>query len=186
MMDDFDAVLAGDDLWILLRRFGSMDPYARRVDSGHAEICVEEDVTAGIVHRAVARSRPSDPASARWVCSCGVKSKGTVPTEDAVAQAAQHERESPDARSRPRDVVVDKGRDGSWAQREALIYRRFRAVVRARRSDARIHRSGVGEDFELAVDSSLHLWVRRLGNESALRRDQDGRGASIVVFEADD
>ncbi len=184
-MDDFDAVLAGDDLWILLRRFGSSDPYARRVDSGHAEICVEEDVTAGIAHRAVARPRPSDPATARWVCSCGVRSKGAAPTEDAVTQAAQHAAEASNG-PRLRDVVVDKAPGGSWAQREASVYRRFRAVVRARRSDARVHRSGVGEDFELAIDSSLHLWVRRLGNEGALRRDQDGRGVSIVVFEVDD
>ncbi len=81
------------------------------------------------------------------------------------------------------ETAVAQDPDGVWRQREILSVARFRLRVVSDRSRARPHQHGSGEDFELVVDTSLEVWVRKFGADTALRRDEDVAGVSLVVVE---
>ena len=95
---------------------------------------------------------------------------GLIVHEDLVPGGRQDDAVSP----------VDGGR---WARRPIAVARRCRVTIHAP-SVARVHQRGIGEDFELVVDAQLGLWVRRWGKHTALRRDEDGIGVSLLVLGA--
>jgi len=181
---DFDAVILGD-LELLVRAFGSGEPYEAGAAGAGTSLDVVEDVTLGIAHAAQVTIRPSDETRARWSCACGAGSRGDYPAERAQEAADDHVASSHDSGRRPRDVVVDQGGINGWAQRGIAVARRFRVCARSDLSIVKVHRTGYGEEFELVIDGELGLWTRRLGSESALRRDEDARGVSLLVLDAD-
>ncbi len=82
------------------------------------------------------------------------------------------------------ETAVAQDADGVWRQREIETVVRFRMRVVSDRSRTRSHQRGNGEEFELAVDTHLEIWVRRFGADSAFRKDEDVSGVSLIV--ADD
>ncbi len=58
---------------------------------------------------------------------------------------------------------------------------RFRVRVVSDRSRVRSHQFGVGEEFEVVVDTKLDLWVRKFGTDGALRKDEDVAGVSLII-----
>lgn len=81
------------------------------------------------------------------------------------------------------ETAVAQDDDGVWRQREIFSVARFRVRVVSDRSRSRLHQQGVGEDFEIVVDKDLELWVRKFGTDTALRKDEDLLGVSLVVVE---
>lgn len=81
------------------------------------------------------------------------------------------------------ETAVAQDADGTWTRREIQVVARFRVRVVSDRSRARPHQHGHGEDFEVAVDMGLDLWVRRFGSDSAFRKDEDGAGSALVVVD---
>lgn len=188
LQTDFDAILArsDQDLILRIRSFGTgSGPYATEARAGGTSLAVLANITLGVKHEAKVRIKPSDDSIARWSCTCGTSSRGPASPEAAREAAEAHVLFAPDAQARPRDRAVAQGPDGRWAQADVAVAQRFRTCVRSEVSASRSHLAGVGEDFEIAVDGRLGLWVRKLGSEAALRKDDDGRGVSLLAFDRD-
>lgn len=181
---DFSAVLDGDlELWV--RSWSTPgEPYERSTSGDGADLEVVGDVTRGMVHDTTVRAKPSDETVARWYCSCGVGSRGGSSPERAEEAAELHRTTALDRVPGPTDVAVAQGPDGRWGQREIRVARRFRVCARSDFSVVKVHRTGHGEEFELVVDGQLGLWVRRLGVDTALRKDESARGVSLLVLES--
>lgn len=184
---NFDAAFAvandGFGLWV--RTFGSGEPFAPEVEADGVSLQIVGNITGGLQHEVTVRRKPGDDTVARWSCSCGTTSRGDASPEIAREAADAHAQLATDDRPRPRDRAVAQGPDGRWSQAEVAVAQRFRVCVRSELSVARMHQKGIGEEFELAVDGRLELWTRRLGSESALRKDEDGKGVSLLTFAAD-
>lgn len=187
-MADFVLVLDRElELWVASwedaeRRYG------RQASGPGLDLEVSGDLTLGQAHDVSVVVKPSDDTVARWQCTCGVSSRGTSTPERARIDGDEHAaRKRRLAASRPRwtDVAVAQGTDGAWRQVTLKVVRRFRVTARSDFSRVKVHRSGVGEDFELAVDAGLGLWARRVGADAALRRDESGRGVTLVVLSDD-
>lgn len=185
VMVDFDAIMAwlDDVVLIRLRPFGSGEAFAAQARSTGMSLQVLEDITNGLRHETTLRIKPGDASIARWSCRCGTTSRGTATPEVAREAADAHVLFAPDGARRLRDRVVAQGADGRWASSETSIAWRFRACARSDVSAVRSHMGGIGEDFELAIDGRFGLWVRRLSSDAALRKDEDGRGVSLLSLE---
>lgn len=178
---DFVAAIDRDtELWV--RPFSDGGPLARCAGGLGMDLEIVGDITLGLPHRTSVRTRPGDDAIARWSCSCGAGSRGDLPPDLAGEAADLHAGSAPASGARRTDRAVTQGEDGAWSQREIPVSRRFRACARSDFSRVPIHRTGYGEEFELAVDGTLGLWVRRLGADAALRRDESARGISLLVL----
>ncbi len=186
-MADFDAIMAwlGDVVLIRARPFGTGESFAAQARSAGMSIQVLEDITNGLKHEVTVRVKPGDASTARWSCrGCGTTSRGALTPEIAQEASSAHVLFAPDSARRLRDRAVAQGADGRWTSAEISIAWRFRACVRSDVSAVRSHMGGVGEDFELAIDGRFGLWVRRLSSDAALRKDEDGRGVSLLSLES--
>lgn len=81
------------------------------------------------------------------------------------------------------ETCVAQDPDGVWRRREVPIVARYRLRVVSDRSGARPHQQGVGEDFEVAIDTQLEAWVRKFGSDGAFRREEDAAGVGLRVVE---
>lgn len=183
---DFDLAIDGE-LWPWVRNFGAADqPYEALASGDGVSLRVVEDVTLGLDHRVQVHVKMSDPDQARWSCSCTVSSRGAMTENQARESAEVHAAAGAAANlgRRPVDTAVAQGADGRWSQRQIRVARRIRVSVCSDLSRVRVHQRGLGEDFELIVDGTLDLWVRRLGVDDALRRDESGRGVSLMVLDS--
>jgi len=187
LVDDFRAILDDEfKLWVRPWMGPASDaPHAASASTDHVELTVVRDVTRGMPHDVAMRPRPRDASRARWTCSCGVSSRGDYPAERARSSADDHVSSALDAAPRPRDVAIIHSWSG-LAPGEIAVVRRFWVRAITRWSTVAVHQRGVGEDFELVVDGSLRLWVRRIGQDGFLSTDNDGRGVSILTIESDD
>lgn len=184
--EDFYAALDGDlELWV--RTFTGASSFSRSAHGGGVSVDLGADITLGLRHEVGVRLKPSDESRARWSCSCGVASRGESSPEQAHEAARAHEAEArgrgASGRMALEDSAVVQETDGSWSRRGISIIRRVRTCVRSDLSAVRAHKTGHGEEFELAVDGNLRLWTRVLGSEAALRRDDDARGVSLMIFD---
>lgn len=181
---DFDAVIDAE-LRLWFRPFGVDSPYQGEVDHGGVSIQLVANITGGVRHEVSVRARPSvgDDQGVRWSCSCGASSRGDLSAEIAREGAEAHAILATDGRRRLHDQAVAQQADGTWARRDVAIIHRYHARVRSDLSSHAAHRKGNGEDLELAVDGMLGLWVRRLGRDAPLRRDEDTRGLSVIAFD---
>jgi len=83
-----------------------------------------------------------------------------------------------------REIAVAQDDRGVWGPRSVTVATRRELRVVSDRSTQVVHRRGRGENFELVIDArDLGAWVRRSGSEAQLRRDEDGRGVSVIVLE---
>ena len=188
-MADFVAAMDRElELWVAAQQ----DPdrrFARQASGPGLDLEVSGDLTLGLQHVVTVVIKPSDDSIARWHCTCGVSSRGSLNPERARMDADEHAvRESslPSARPRWMDIAVAQdAADGSWAQAPIKVARRLRITARSDFSLVHVHRMGTGEDFELVIDGRLGLWVRVVGEEGALRKDRDGRGVTLVVLSDD-
>lgn len=179
---DFDVAIDAEVVpW--LRPAGDAAPYEHRASGQGVDLEIMEDVTLGVRHETRVHVKPSDPTSARWTCSCRAGSRGVLSPEFAAEAAEAHRLMAVDGRRRPTDVAVVQDRDGVWGQHSVRVVRRFRACARSDFSTVRAHRLGHGEDFELVVDAGLGLWLRCLGSDGLLRRDETARGVSMLVLD---
>lgn len=176
-MTDFDAVL-DDDLRLWVSPRGAL-ALGRSACGVGADLDVLADVTRGVVHEVSVRVKPGDSESARWSCSCGAAQRGSaaLSPDRARSDGDAHASGAIDAGPRPVDQAVDQEGTSSWSLREIRAVRRFHAVV--------CNDSGVSSNYELVVDGRLGLWVRQLGAQAALRKDQDARGVSLLVLGSD-
>lgn len=175
-MTDFDAVLDCDlRLWVSPRGTPAFGRSARGVG---ADLDVLADVTRGVVHAVSVRVKPGDSESARWSCSCGAAQRGSavLSPERAGSDGEAHASGARDSVPRPVDQAVDQEGTSSWSLREIRAVRRFHAAL--------CNDSGTSSDYELVVDGRLGLWVRQLGAQAALRKDQDARGVSLLVLDS--
>jgi hypothetical protein len=179
---DFHAVI-DSDLEIWLRPFGSGQRLERSASGPGIDAEIVEDVTLGTTHEVTIRVRPSDDEVARWSCSCSVQSRGRAPLDRAREAAEEHQRAGRAHRPSRSEAAVAQGADGRWAQVQIPIARRFRLRSRSDFSPVKVHKLGLGEEFELAIDGRLGLWGRLMGSEGALRRDESGRGLTLLVLE---
>lgn len=179
---DFGLML-DDQFRVWVRPFGQPSAYARVAHAGGVALEIVQDITRGIVHQVAVRTKPSDETRARWQCTCGVGSRGEASPEAAQIAAEAHVEAAVARGVAPRDRAVCQDAAGAWAQRDVAVVRRIRACVRSDLSVVRSHRTGYGEEFELVIDGRLGLWVRGLGAETALRKDEDGRGVALLVLE---
>lgn len=79
--------------------------------------------------------------------------------------------------------AVAQDDDGIWREREISTVARFRCRVLSDRSRARLHQLGIGEDFEVAIDKDLELWVRKFGTDQSFRKDSDVVGVSLQILD---
>jgi hypothetical protein len=169
------------EVW--LRPFGSDVPLEKSASGPGIDAEIVEDITLGVTHDVTTRARPADDGAVRWSCSCGTRSRGPAPPDEAAQAADDHRRDGMARRPGRFDLVVRQRADGQWEQARVPIARRFRLRVRSDFSPVRVHRLGLGEEFEIAVDGELGLWGRLLGMDTALRRDESGRGVTLMIFE---
>lgn len=179
---DFDAVVDAE-LGLWLRAWGEDGPYEHRASGQGVDLEIIEDVTLGVTHETRVHVKPSDPTLARWTCSCGTGSRGPLSPTFAEEGADAHRAFAMDASRRPTDIAVAQDATGKWGQRPVRIARRIRACARSDYSTVRVHRRGLGEDFEIAVDAEIGLWIRRFGADDLMRRDDNGRGVSLMVLD---
>ena len=179
---DFVAIV-DSDLEIWLRPFSADDPFERRASGPGVDVEIVEDITLGLPHDVRVQVKPSDDTVASWACSCGVGSRGTTSPELAREAADAHVAGARDRGPRRRDSAVGQWGDGVWSEREINVARRFRVCARSDFSAVKVHQMGYGEEFELVLDTQLGLWLRRLGHDAALRRDEGAAGVSLLVME---
>jgi hypothetical protein len=179
---EFCAVI-DSSLEIWLRPRGSDAPLEKSASGPGIDVEIVEDITTGLVHDVTTRARPADDGAVRWSCSCGTRSRGSAPPDEATAAADEHRRDAMSRRPGRFDLAVTQRADGTWEQSRLPIARRFRLRARSDFSEVRVHRLGLGEEFELSIDGQLGLWTRTLGTEAALRRDESGRGVTLMILE---
>lgn len=179
---DFTAVI-DSSLEIWLRPFRTDAPLERSASGPGIDVEIVEDITLGVLHEVTTRARPADDGAVRWSCSCGTRSRGTAPPDEAGMAADEHVRDGMSRRPGRHDLAVKQDGEGAWRQDQVPIARRFRLRVRSDFSEVKVHRLGLGEEFELAVDGQLGLWGRVMGTDTALRRDESGRGVTLMILE---
>ena len=68
-----------------------------------------------------------------------------------------------------------------WIDREIKIVSRFRVRIVSEKTLAHAHQYGHGEEFELALDTDLDLWTRRLGSDAPFRKEDHAYGVAVMI-----